>query len=353
MRSLLVLLGLSLSLQAQVRLLGTVSAADEKSVTVRTDKGESVLVMPDEKAKIRKVAPGERDLSKAQAIALSDVKTGDRILVRGAAVEGGGVLADSLVLMTAREIEQKHDAERRLWRERGVFGVVEQVDGGQIKLRTRTGMETKTYTISTEGATDFRRYAPDSVKFSDAVASAIGEIRKGDQLRALGERDDAAAKVKAERIVFGSFRTVAGTIASVDAAAGVIEIRELERKTPLTIRTTADSQLKRFGMRPGGPAPGGPGGLRPGGPPDFTAMLEHMPAVKPSDLTTGDTIIVSSTKGARQNELTAIMLVAGVEPILNMMAASQAAAQRRQGDLSIGSAGMGAGGLDGMISMVP
>ncbi|MDX1983411.1 MAG: hypothetical protein SFV51_24280 [Bryobacteraceae bacterium] len=363
MRFALLLFCLSLAARAQVRLLGTISAADEKSLTLRTDKGESVLVMPNPGAKIQKVSPGERDLSKAQAIALSGAQVGDRVLVRGAAVEGGGVLADSVIVMTARDIATRHDAERQLWRDRGVFGVVEGVDGQQIKLRVRAAAETRTYLIAAGSATDFRRYAPDSVKFSDAVPSKITEIQKGDQLRALGEKDDAAGKVNAERIVFGSFRTVTGKIASVDGTAGVIEIEDLEKKTRLIIRTTADSQLKKFGMRPGGfpggapPAgPGGfrgPGGLRPGGPPDIANMLERMPPAKASELTPGDTVIVSSTRGAKPGELTAIMLVAGAEPLLNMLAATQTASQRARGDLSIGGGGMSDGGLSGMISMVP
>jgi hypothetical protein len=93
------------------------------------------------------------------------------------------------------------------------------------------------------------------------------------------------------------------------------------------------------GARPGGapggqspPAggqagPGGPGsgGMRPGGGggPNLDAMLERLPTIALADVKAGDTIIVSSTKGADPSRLTAITLVSGADTLLNMIAARQ------------------------------
>ena len=46
-------------------------------------------------------------------------------------------------------------------------------------------------------------------------------------------------------------------------------------------------------------------------------MIENMPAVKLEDLKPGDALIISSTEGADPSQVTAITLVAGVEPILS------------------------------------
>ena len=54
-------------------------------------------------------------------------------------------------------------------------------------------------------------------------------------------------------------------------------------------------------------------------------MLERWPAIKLEDLKPGDAIIVSSTEGADPGQVTAITLVAGVEPILT---AAPAGSQR-------------------------
>ena len=57
--------------------------------------------------------------------------------------------------------------------------------------------------------------------------------------------------------------------------------------------------------------------MRGGRPGDMQQMLERMPAIKLEDLKPGDAIIVSSTEGADPTQVTAITLVAGVEPILS------------------------------------
>ncbi len=52
-------------------------------------------------------------------------------------------------------------------------------------------------------------------------------------------------------------------------------------------------------------------------------MLERLPTIALADVKVGDTIIVSSTKGADPARLTAIALVAGADTLFNMMAARQ------------------------------
>ena len=45
-------------------------------------------------------------------------------------------------------------------------------------------------------------------------------------------------------------------------------------------------------------------------------MIERMPQIPLSELKTGDALIISSPEGTKSGEITAIMLVAGVEPLL-------------------------------------
>ncbi len=74
----------------------------------------------------------------------------------------------------------------------------------------------------------------------------------------------------------------------------------------------------------GGPGgPGGPGG----GAFDLHQALERMPAMPLAELKPGEPVIISSTRGA---SLTAITLVAGVEPFL-------ASAPRTGGQVNLGS----------------
>ena len=54
-------------------------------------------------------------------------------------------------------------------------------------------------------------------------------------------------------------------------------------------------------------------------------VLERLPIISINDLKVGDTIIMSSLQGSDPTQLTAISLVAGIEPLLTMMAARQQA----------------------------
>ena len=86
----------------------------------------------------------------------------------------------------------------------------------------------------------------------------------------------------------------------------------------------------------GGWASGG-GTRSAGGPPDINRMLEHTPALALNELKPGDAVIVVSTEGANPSEVTAITLLAGVEPIL-------AAQPKGSAPINLGSWGMGMGG---------
>ena len=68
-----------------------------------------------------------------------------------------------------------------------------------------------------------------------------------------------------------------------------------------------------------GGGPVGPGGQGGGGDPQ--QMLSRAPAIQVADLQKGEAVMLVSTEGA--NEVTAITLLAGVEPLLQAPAASQ------------------------------
>lgn len=53
-------------------------------------------------------------------------------------------------------------------------------------------------------------------------------------------------------------------------------------------------------------------------------MLERLPTIAIADVKVGDTIMVSSTKGADPTRLTAISLISGADTLLNLLAARQA-----------------------------
>ncbi len=335
--------------------IGEVKAIDaaSKQMTVKTDAGSLVTVSLSDKTVYMRLAPGEQKLTNAEKIALTDVGEGDRVWARGRVSEDHkSVPASAVVVMTKADIAKKQEAERLEWRRRGILGVITALkpDTKEITISNRTTAGVQSVVIPITEKTEMRRYAPDSIKFSDAKPAAFTDLKVGDQLRALGDRAEDGLHFTPQKVVTGSFRTVAGTVTAIDAATGEIKITDLEKKQPLTIVIKQDAVLRKFpaagetgGMgfgrgpgaggapaagqgpqggqgqtagRPQGGTPGG--GPRPGGGFNIQDMLERLPTISLADVKTGDTIIVSSTRGVDPARLTAISLVSGADTLLAM-----------------------------------
>jgi hypothetical protein len=318
--------------QPAVRKVGTIKAINGKTVTLKVDTGTEVNIVIQDSTSLRQLPAGQRDLKQAVPIQLQDIQVGDRMLAGGkAGGDGQSVLATTIIVMKQADLAQKQQQEREDWQKRGVGGIVTAIDasGGLVTISV-----TPTYNIAvnTSPKTTFLRYSPNSVKFSDARPGTFDQIKTGDQLRARGDRSADGKQVTAEEIVSGSFRNIAGTVISVDATKNAVNVMDLITKKPVMVQLTADSQLHKLtpqmaqGLamllkgRPAGapppPASPGPPGGRPGGPPDLQRMLGRVPAVTLADLQKGDALMIVSTQGEGAASVSAITLLAGVEPVL-------------------------------------
>ena len=174
---------------APTRFLGTVTAISGTTVTVKTDAGEIHAVDVPTTAVLKRISPGEKDLSKAAVIQFTDLETGDRVLVRlDPNAPAGGMEALQVIAVKAADLAQKQQLEREEWQKNGVGGLVKSVDAGAgvIVVTTGSGATAKAITIHTDGSTVLKRYAPASVRFDLAQPGPITAIQPGDQLRARG-----------------------------------------------------------------------------------------------------------------------------------------------------------------------
>jgi co-chaperonin GroES (HSP10) len=350
---------------AVVSVIGEVKAIDSAAnqMVVRADSGVLFNVTLSDKTQYLRVAPGETSLTKATKITLADVGAGDRVLARGrGAADQKTVPALQVVVMSKADLAKKQEQERAEWRRRGVSGIVASVNPStqEITVSSRTLMGLpQSVIIPVTDKVMMRRYPPDTIpKYSDARPSKFEEVKVGDQLRALGDKTPDGTHLAAEEVVFGTFKIAGGVVTAIDAATNQIKITELQTKKPLTIILKPESVLRRVpagggmftaGMGAGGPGAGGggpapgqgqgqaqprPQGAGPGGPQgagpgrggagmNMADMLERLPIISLNDLKVGDTIIMSSLQGSDPTQLTAISLVAGIEPLLTMMAARQ------------------------------
>src|SRR6266851_2336182 len=343
---------------AVASLIGEVKAIDPtaRQMVIREDSGVIFTINLSDKTQYKRLAPGEKSLANATNIAIGDVGQGDRVLARWrAGSDQKTVPAPQVVVMSKADLAKKQDQERAQWRRRGVSGIVTSVNGStqEITVSSRSLMGAQQAVIIP--VTDkvlMRRYPPDTIpKYSEAKPSKFEEVKVGDQLRALGDKSADGTHLTAEEVLFGTFKIVGGTVTAIDATANQIKINDLTTKKPLTIILKPDSVLRRFpenaammfggGMGLGGPGGGGPGGAgqkpagvgpggaqgggpRPGGGAgggNMADLLERLPTISINELKVGDTIIMSSLPGSDPTQFTAISLVSGIEPLLQMMAA--------------------------------
>ena len=136
--------------------------------------------------------------------------------------------------------------EREDWQKRGIGGRVSAMDpaAGTITVATNGTNGNKNVTVHVSKSTIVRRYAPDSVKFDDATLATVDEIKADDQLRARGDR--SGSDLNAEEIVAGTFRNIAGTVVSTDAAKNELTVMNLATKKSVTVKIRSDSQLHKL-----------------------------------------------------------------------------------------------------------
>lgn len=361
--------------QATARPIGTIKSIAGTTITLASDAGPLFTIRVGSGVKILRIEPGAKDLKSAETLQFEDLQVGDRILVLGAvSSDGHSVTPSSIVAMKKADVASKQERERLDWQRRGVGGLVTAVDAvaGSITISTQSFAGSKNLTVHVSKDTVLRRYAPDSVKFDDAKISSLDQVKPGDQLRARGSRSTDGNELAAEEIVSGTFQNIPGTIVTVDAAANSVTVADLITKKNVSLKVTADSQLRklppqlaqmmamRFKSAAAANSPGngsaagaaagqngeaagsgragnanaarGPGAAdgagggenagrgRNGGGGDLQQMLARVPAATLGDLQKGDAVMIVSTEGPGSGSGpgggTVITLLAGVEPLL-------------------------------------
>lgn len=368
-------------------LIGTVTAVDAAShaMTVKEDKtGAEKKVLVGSTRTLLKVEPGAKDLKNATRIKADDLQVGDRVDVRGSKAEddSNAIAARSVVLMTARDLQQAHQMEAAAW-QHSTAGIVSSVDPatGKLVVTVATAAGKQPVTVDTAKTTEFTRYSLENPK--QPVPSDLAQIQAGDQVRIIGTRSDDGSTITAQRIYSGAFRTINGTIVSISADGKSATVKNLATKRPVQINLNDESKVRRLppqvammlahrlnpSYRPaqgaeqpsnggqseaggenhqasgsgngaggaeqgGGYGAGARRGMAGGG--DIAQLIDRLPAISVSDLKPGDAVVISGvrTDGGSPG-LLATNIIAGVEPILQS-APARSGGQSTGGDWGLG-----------------
>ncbi len=373
-----------------IRPIGVVTEVHPGQLTLRTDAGPSLIVSLPAGVSVLRVPPGAKSLKEATRIDVSNISVGDRVLIIGpVSADQKSITAKSVIVMSKTALEKAREAERLEWEKHGVAGVVKDVDPSTKEITLSVpnphptpGNLTHPLIVTLAPNGSLLRYAPNSVKFSDARPGTFGQIKVGDQVRALGAMSANGTHFTAEKLVSGTFRNIGATVISVDASQGTITVKNLANGKPLLVRTNADSQLHQLtprvaetiamfnasigskgpeehpaeGKQNGMPqragfrahqtagATGGKAGT-PGEVPtgNFNEMLRRMPPLSLSELKAGEPVIVVSTEGSRPSQVTAIAVLSGVEPILRARPKGSKEVGLGPWNMSVGGGGGGGG----------
>jgi hypothetical protein len=351
----------SLSAQAAPaagRVQGTVKSISGNTIVVTTATGDSTVTLASG-ARVQQSA----DLKTVAPSTLDQLAVGDRVLVMGTAGDGGAFAGNRLVMIKSEAIAQRNQASQQDWARRGSGGIVASVDPAAKTVLINSGA--KKITITTTGTTIFRRYAPGSVKFEEAKPGTLADVQAGDQLRVRGDKNADGTGITAEEIVSGSFKNLAGTVVSVNAAANSLVIKDLSSKKNETVAIGGESDLRamppeiaaRFApakSRPGAPA-GAAGGAPAGTPPaggetaaaggeghrqggygggagrpgggrgaaDLSQIIPRLPKANLADIKAGEALMIVASGASASGPFTAITLLTGVEPLLTGPAGSE------------------------------
>lgn len=352
---------------AAQRFVGTVTAIAGNTLTIKTDAGDIHQVAVPDSAVIKQLAPGQKDLNSAQDIKLSDLATGDRVLVKlDPNATGGTAQALQVVAMKQTDIAQQQQKQREDWQRNGADGLVKSADAatGVVVITKGVGPMVKTITVHITKDTKLLRYAPNSIRFADARPGPIDAIQAGDQFHVRGQKNEDGSEITAAEVVSGGFRNISGVVSSVDTGTSTLVVKDLVTKKNLTVHATSDAEMRRlpetmarmiaaafkgngqggaaatappqggFGQAGNGTGAAGAGqGRRNGG--GMEQVLSRAPAVQLGDLKKGEAVMLVSTQGT--TDVTAIKLLVGVEPLLE----SPEASRNLLANWSMGSGGAG------------
>lgn len=297
---------------------------DTRQVIVTTTAGSQVAVTLSDRTVYMRIPPGEKSKDKFIKIAPTDFAVGDSVFARGRMTDDRKSMpALEFYVMSKGDIAEKKERERSEWSKRGIAGTISALNGEtkEITVDARTPEGPKPIVVATTGETKFRRYAADSVRFSDAQPGAFADLKVGDQLRALGTKSADGSRFTPEEIVTGSFQTISGTITEIDAEKKEIKIKDLQSQQPITIAVTKDSAMRKLTPEiiTALSAPAKASG-------DLQEMFDRLPAFTLAELKAGDSIVISSTKGTDPARVTAIAVVSGVGPLLQNKQAARTTA---------------------------
>ncbi|MCA1637192.1 MAG: hypothetical protein LC768_02450, partial [Acidobacteria bacterium] len=152
---------------------GEVTSVTENKIVLQTRDG-AIDVVLSTATQYKRVPADNPSLKAATSSSLTDIGIGDKLLVTGqVSADKKTFPAKAVYLMTKSDITQRQTKEHEEWKTRGISGRVASVNPqtSEITVSVRGITGERTTILKLKDKANFRRYAVDSVRFSEAKDS--------------------------------------------------------------------------------------------------------------------------------------------------------------------------------------
>ena len=164
------------------QVVGAIKAIRGNTITVAPDNGAEAVSRCGQTSEFCASLSGETNLANAAPIQFSDLQTGDRVLVQATpGSDAQSLVALRVIAMKKNDVDAKQEQDKLDWQKRGIAGLVSAVDPatGVLTVSVNGAGGNRSIAVHAAPNTAVRRYSPDSVRFDDAVPSAVAQIKTG------------------------------------------------------------------------------------------------------------------------------------------------------------------------------
>lgn len=263
---------------------GLVSAVDPGAGTVTISVSnlmgkKSIVIHTSKDTVIRRYAPDSVKFEDAKTSSLPQIQPGDQLRARGDRIADGTELnAEEIVTGVFRNI----------------MGPINSVDASSGLISVQDLLTKKAVTVRVASDSDLH-------KLTAEMANRFAmRLKGGSGIAGLPGGGGASSS---------------GTGSGANAPAGAAAGNAPANASPNAQGAAANAQGPPAAGSAGAGGGAG-GGTRPAGGADFQQMLSRSPAVAVADLHKGDAVVILATEGTPTSASTVVMLVGGVEQIL-------------------------------------
>jgi hypothetical protein len=263
---------------------GLVSAVDPAAGTVTISVSnlmgkKSIVIHTSKDTVIRRYAPDSVKFEDAKTSSLQQIQPGDQLRARGDRIADGTELnAEEIVTGVFRNI----------------MGTINSVDATSGLISVQDLLSKKAVTVRVASDSDLHKLP------AEMAQRFAMRLKGGSGIAGLPGGGGAS-----------SSGTGSGATAPAGAAAG-----NAPANAPPNAQGAAANAQGPPAAGSAGAGGGAGGGTRPAGGADFQQMLSRSPAVAVADLHKGDAVVILATEGTPTSASTVVMLVGGVEQIL-------------------------------------